>query len=86
MSVIYKGKMLLNPCEKGKKAFYELQEGVHYTNEGKVKVNKQNKPIRLSDTKRAYRSGYLAAQKDSRRAYKSRQNRNNGIPVIYINN
>lgn len=47
-----------------------------------VKVNRQNKPIRLSDTEKAYRSGYLAAQKDSRRAYKSRQNRN--MPIIYI--
>lgn len=86
MSVIYKGKKLLNPYEKGSKAFYELQKGVHITNEGKVKINRQNKPIRLSDTERAYRSGYLAAQKDSRRAYKSRLNKNGEFPVIYINN
>ncbi len=86
MSVIYKGKRLLNPYEKGNKAFCELQKGVHYTNTGKVKLNRQKKPIRLSDTERAYRSGYLAAQKDSRRAYRSRQNKNSGLPVIYINN
>lgn len=83
MAVKYKGKLLLNPYEKGNKAFAELKDGVHYTNDGKVKCNRRTgKPIRLTDTEKAYRSGYLAAQKDSRRVYKSRQNKN--MPIIYI--
>lgn len=84
MAVKYNGKTLLNPYEKGSKAFAELRDGVHYTNTGKIKRNKQNKAIRLSDTERAYRSGYLAAQKDSRKAYNARQKKGAGIPVIYI--
>lgn len=87
MSVNYKGKVLLNPYEKGNKAFAELRDGVHYTNDCKVKYNKRTgKPVRLTDTEKAYRSGYLAAQKDSRRAYNSRRNKNGGLPIIYINN
>ena len=62
---------LLNPAEKGRKYAAELKRGVHGTNDGQVKRNRQGKAIRLSDTQKAYRSGYLAARSDSAKAYKS---------------
>lgn len=64
--------ILLNPSEKGTKMFDELQNDVHITNDGMIKTDKNGKPRRLSDTQKAYRSGYLQAQKDSRRAFKSK--------------
>ena len=67
-------KRLLTPCGKGAKYAAELHEGVHYTNTGRVKTNQNGVARRITDTEAAYRSGYLAAQKDSARAYKA----NNG--------
>lgn len=77
MSVIVRNKhgqrvVLLNPFEKGQKMFNELRENVHLTNDGHVKTDKHGKPVRLNDTQRAYRGGYLAAQRDSRRAFRSK--------------
>ncbi len=77
MAVIVKNRRgqsvtLLNPSEKGQKMFDELQNDVHITNDGMIKTDKNGKPRKLSDTQKAYRSGYLAAQKDSRRAFMSK--------------
>lgn len=78
MAVIVKGRrgqdvILLNPYEKGSKFFDELRNNVHITNDGFIKTKKNGKPTRLTETEKAWRSGYLAAQKDSRRAFKSKQ-------------
>lgn len=76
MAVVVKSKRgkdvtLLNPNEKGNKAYAELAYGVHMTNDGRVKTDKAGNATELTDTERAYRSGYLAAQKDSRKAFRA---------------
>lgn len=63
---------LLNPSEKGRKFADELKNGVKQTNTGHLKMGKDSKPIRLTDTEKAYRSGYLSARKDSAKAYKAK--------------
>ena len=75
-----KGKIvtLLNPSEKGKKFASELKTGVRMTNNGEVKKGKDGKPLKLSKSgkdaqARAYRSGYLAARRDSANAFKARK-------------
>ncbi len=65
-------KVLLNPSGKGAKYAKELKDGVHYTNDGQVKTDRNGKPRRLTDTQKRWRSGYLEAQKDSAKAFKSR--------------
>lgn len=83
MSVIFttkKGKKitLLNPSEKGAKYAKELKEGRKRTNSGSYKLDENKKSIKLTDIERAYRGGYLDAQKDSAKAYKSRQEKRRG--------
>ena len=63
---------LLNPAEKGRKFADELKNGVKLTNKGQLKMSKDSKPIRLTDTEKAYRSGYLSARKDSAKAYNAK--------------
>ena len=63
------GHVLLNPQEKRSKAFNELKTGVKRTNDGKFKLDEKKKAIRLTKEERAYRSGYIAAQNDSAKAY-----------------
>lgn len=76
--VVYnrKGKkvILLNPSEKSHKVAAELKSGVHLTNTGVVKKNKYGKVKKLSDTQKAYRSGYLKARQDNAKAWKSKRN------------
>ena len=91
-----KGKRitLLNPAEKGRKAAAELRVGVHGTNDGQIKRDGNGNPIPLTDTEKAWRSGYLAARKDSADCYNAKmgkkkkrgkkQNRNGGnLPAVY---
>ena len=99
-TVIYKhGRkiVLLNPAEKGAKAAAELKVGIHATNDQKVKRDDYGNPMPLTDTEKAWRSGYLAARKDSANCYNAqhgkkskakkrgkKQNRNGGnLPAIY---
>lgn len=66
--------LLLNPWEKGTKYFNELVNDKKLTNTMNIKFNPKNgKPVRLSDTQRSYRQGYLDAQKDARKCYNSQQ-------------
>lgn len=62
---------LLNPAEKGIKYAIELKEELHATNDHVIKRNKKGRAIRLSDTQKAWRAGYLTARKDNAKAYKS---------------
>ena len=66
-----KGKTItvLNPAQKGRKFASELNTGMHYTNDGSYKPDR-NGEIGLTDTQKAYRSGYLDARKDNAKAYK----------------
>ena len=75
-----KGKdvTLLTPSEKGGKYAYELKTGNLVTNAGQPKLDKDGKQAKLGKKttkdlqKRAYRSGYLDAQKDNAKAFKSK--------------
>ena len=76
MAVFFKNKkgkevILLNPSEKARKFADELGNGVKQTNKGSLKYDKNGNYARLSDTEKAYRSGYLDARKDSAKAYKA---------------
>ena len=66
---------LLNPSEKGRKFAKELKEGVKRTNAGPFKLTPDKKAIHLNEKERAYRSGYLDAQKDSAKCCKARKNK-----------
>ena len=65
-------RTLLNPSEKGAKFAAELRTGIRKTNDGRNKADK-NGDVGLTKEQRAYRSGYLDAQKDSARAWKHSQ-------------
>ncbi len=66
---------LLNPKEKADKFALELNGGVRQTNAGDIKYDDFGNPLRLSEKESAYRAGYIAAHKDSARAYYSRMNK-----------
>lgn len=62
-------KRLLTPRQKGRKFAHELKTGVHYTNEGRVKLDKiSGQPIVLTKEQRAYRAAWLDCRRDSARA------------------
>lgn len=67
-----KSKKLLTPHGKGKKYARELSTGIRETNMGSVKKNEKGQVMTLTEKQRAYRSGYLDAQKDSAKAYKAK--------------
>ncbi len=62
---------LLNPHGKFAKATYELEHNVRLTNEGEVKLDKNGKPLQLTEVQRAYRAGYRSHVIDETKAYKS---------------
>lgn len=63
---------LLNPSEKGTKFATELAYNVALTNDGEQKFDKGGNPKKLTPKQRAFRAGFLQAQKDSSRAFKSK--------------
>ena len=63
--------VLLTPAGKDAKAAKELRWGIRMTNSGQPKVDKDGVTKKLTDSQRAWRSGYLAARKDSAKAYKA---------------
>lgn len=67
--------VLLNPAEKGAKFAKELRSKYRLTNDLNVKCDNDGVPLELSKEARAYRSGYLAARKDSANCYKAQQKR-----------
>lgn len=69
---------LLNPSGKGKKFAFELSTGTRVTNGGDFKKDDNGNEIPLSGEQRAFRSGYLTAQKDNAKAYKAKKARRNG--------
>ena len=77
-----KNSVLLNPAEKGRKYSAELKAGIHATNDHQIKRKKNGQPIRLTDTQKAYRSGYLAARKDNAKCYNAK-NKKSGSIIIY---
>ena len=73
-------RILLNPSEKGGKFARELREHRRYTNKG---VPKSGKASYLTQEGRAFRAGYLEAQKDSAKAYKAKNKRRNERQSFY---
>ena len=69
-----KGKTitLLNPAEKGAKFAKELKRGYKFTNDGIPKRDNEKNALMLTDTEKAFRSGYLSARKDSANVYKAK--------------
>ena len=68
-----KSVTLLNPNGKGKKYAAELKRGTRFTNDGKQKTTKSGKKLSLSNTQKAYRSGYLQARVDNAKAFNARK-------------
>lgn len=68
---------LLNPAEKGRKFADELKTGMHYTNDGEYKPDK-NGEIGLSDTQRAYRAGYLDSRSDCAKVHNYNKKKRKG--------
>ena len=64
---------LLDPAEKGAKYAKELKQGYKRTNAGQFKTDASGKGLKLDKAARAYRAGYLDAQKDSANAWKAGQ-------------
>lgn len=64
---------LLNPSEKGHKYARELKDDMKFTNDGQVKCDDTGYIPPLTDEERAYRAGYLDAQKDSAKCYNATQ-------------
>lgn len=80
---------LLNPSEKGGKYAGELKRGVKQTNAGDFKRNADGSLVSLTASERAYRAGYLDAQKDSANCYKAKnglkskkKSRSNNLPGL----
>lgn len=67
-----KEKTLLNPHGKTVKYGNELESGVHLTNEGELKRDRDGNYMGLTPTEAAYRSGYIAAQADNAKAYNAK--------------
>lgn len=76
---------LLNPSEKGNKFANELRNNCKQTNDGHFKLNRHGQCIELNDAERAYRAGYLAAQKDSANAFKHNRKKKGRqiVPIDY---
>ena len=70
------GSVLLNPAEKGLKYSIELRHKRALTNDGKRKIDKKTGKTKvLTKEQLAYRAGYLAHQKDSNNAFRSKHPR-----------
>lgn len=68
-----KGSVLLNPSEKALKYSVEIKHKKAITNDNRRKMDKKTgKQKTLSEVQLAYRAGYLAHQKDSAKAFKSK--------------
>lgn len=63
---------LLTPSGKATKYAGELAMGVKVTNDGEFKT-KNGKEVELDCCERAYRAGYLDAQKDNAKAYNAKK-------------
>ena len=62
---------LLNPHLKCQKAFRELQNNARYTNDGQIKTDRDGNVMTLSDTQKAYRSGFIQAFSDNAKCFKA---------------
>ena len=81
MAVLVKNKkgksiVLLNPAEKAKKYSVEISKknkGRAICNDGTLKKDKNGKQLKLSDTQKAWRGGYLQARKDNAKCFNAKK-------------
>lgn len=71
-------KTLLTPAGKGAKYADELKNNRRITNDGQVKTNSCGCAQELTPEQKAWRGGYLAAQKDSAKCYNASQGKSGG--------
>ena len=69
-----KRKILLNSHGKGSKYAAELKNGYQFSNAGQIKTDRQGEVKRLTKDQKAYRRGYLAANRDHADAYNAKNN------------
>lgn len=72
---------VLNPSEKSKKYAFELKSGLKHTNDGELKTDDNDRPIKLNEKDKAFRYGYLTARKDNVKAYKAALKLDNNRPI-----
>lgn len=65
-------RTLLNTHGKYQKAKLELERGVKYTNDGAVKRDNKNRPIRLNEHEITWRKAYSSAIIDQTKAYNAK--------------
>lgn len=71
-------KTLLTPAGKGAKYADELKSNCRITNDGQVKTNSCGCVQELTSEQKAWRGGYLAAQKDSAKCHNASQGKSGG--------
>ena len=64
-------RVLLNPHGKYQKAVKELETGKRYTNDGKVKKDKNGKEMKLTKCQRAFRAGQRSMVIEQTKAFKA---------------
>ena len=64
---------LLNPSGKATKYAFELASDSRVTNNGAFKTDGDGNELSLTAEQRAYRSGYLDAQKDNAKVYNAKK-------------
>lgn len=72
MYITRTGQILLNPSEKAAKYALEIKTKKAFTNDGYAKKDETGKQKGLTRDQLIYRAGYLDHQKDSNRAFKSK--------------
>lgn len=71
-----KDKRILTNAQKGYKYANELRTGYRETNDGDMKFDRNTgMAIELTDTQKAYRSGYLEARRDIGKAFSAVKNK-----------
>lgn len=66
------GKVLLNPQEKVRKYITEVKTKKAFTNDGRPKIGQDGNQIKLTAKQLNYRYGYITANSDSQKAWKSK--------------
>ena len=69
-----KRRILLNSHGKGAKYAAELKNGCQFSNAGQMKTDREGEVYTLTKDQKAYRRGYLAANRDHADAYNAKNN------------
>ena len=66
------GAVLLNPAERTRKYSIEMKHKKALTNDGKRKLDKAGKQMKLTKNQLAFRAGWISAMSASQKAFKSK--------------